>query len=117
MNPTEEHSLHIRVTLRQWKMAHVPVVWKQESKMKGCLGFFSPDTNTITLSLRLLGSWGLFDLVFRHELVHAIDYKNRGTFRRENGRHDFHGKSFRALCKQMKIPAWRLIPVEQYLLD
>lgn len=97
---------YIRMTLRQHKMEHVNISFK---KMTRTLGYFWANENSIVLSFYSLKSFSFFKEIFLHELVHAIDFSQRGTFQR-NGRNDFHGKDFKRICLQLGIPARRFIP-------
>jgi len=107
MSLTEnEVSQWIRLTLRQHKMEHVKVSFK---KMERSLGYFWAERNEIVLSHKSLESFSRFKEVCLHELCHALDWQERGTFKK-NGRNDYHGKNFRKFCSTLGIPARRFIP-------
>jgi len=97
---------YVRMTLRQYKMENVKFSFK---KMTRTLGYFHNLENEIVFSFKALTLFARFREVFLHELAHAIDYQERGTFER-NGRNDLHGKNFKRICLQLGIPARRFIP-------
>jgi len=107
MSLTEnEVSQWVRLTLRQHKMEHVKVSFK---KMERSLAYFWGEQNAIVIGHKSLSSFTRFKEVFLHELAHALDWQERGTFER-NGRKDYHGKNFRKFCLSLGIPARRFIP-------
>ena len=75
------------------------------------LGQANPWGKKIELSEKTLASFLLFNLILKHEICHILDWIERGkTFKSENGRNNFHGKSFRAICKKVGIPYQSKIP-------
>jgi predicted SprT family Zn-dependent metalloprotease len=106
MLTTNEIEQYVRLTLRQYKMEHVKVSFK---KMEKTLGYFWAEKNEIVLSLNALDSFVRFKNVLLHELVHAFQYAEQGTFKTKNGRNDFHGKSFKKWCKVLGISSSRFI--------
>lgn len=103
---TEEIDQYIRMTLRQHKMEEVKFSFKNLTRS---LAYFHNLENEIVFSFRALSSFARFKEVLLHELSHAIDYKERGTFEK-NGRNDLHGKDFKRICSTLGIPARRFIP-------
>lgn len=94
------------MTLKQHGMSHVSFKWTNTDRTLGC---FWSNKNRIDLSRQILKSFVLFKEVLLHELAHACDYNERGTFK-SNGRNDFHGKDFKRWCAHFKIPARTKIP-------
>ena len=106
MLTTQEVHQWIRLTLRQHKMESVKVSFK---KMERSLGYFWAEKNEIVLGHKALFSFVRFKEVFLHELAHALDFSQRGTFLK-NGRSCHHGKEFKKICLTLGIPARRFIP-------
>ena len=104
----EEANAYIRMTLRGWNLTNVKVEWGKDSRSH--LGLFHWTQNKITLTPRILKSPALFREVFLHELAHALDYAERGTFLVKKN-HVAHGKNWRKWCLTLRIPARRFIPV------
>lgn len=103
----QELDQYIRLTLKQWNISDVSFSFK---KMERSLGYFWAEKNEIVFSFKALKNFVLFREVLLHELAHKLDFKERGTFKKENGKNDLHGKNWKKYCQQLKIPARRFIP-------
>ena len=68
------------------------------------LGQANPWEKKIELSPNSLSSFRLFKLVFLHELAHIIQFSRMGGTYKVNGRNNFHGKVFKQVCRELKIP-------------
>jgi predicted SprT family Zn-dependent metalloprotease len=100
----QEVDCYVRLTLKQWGFSDVKVIWKETNAK--WLGIACPQLKEMTLNKRILKNFKVFDNVLKHEIAHFIDYRNNGNkFIKKNGRYSFHGKSFRDVCRMMKIPA------------
>ena len=108
MLTTEEANAYIRMTLKGWKRTDIKIEWAKDRP--SVLGTFNWTRNKITLTPRILRSPALFREVFLHELAHALDYAERGTFLVKKN-HVAHGKNWRKWCWTLGIPARRFIPV------
>lgn len=104
----EEANAYIRMTLRGWNRTDINIEWSKDRR--GILGTYNWMRNQITLTPRILKSPALFREVFLHELAHALDYAERGTFLVKKN-HVAHGKNWRKWCLTLRIPARRFIPV------
>lgn len=110
-NLTEtEVSQYIRLTLKEWGLNHISVEWNE--KMNYAIGLAIPWKNKIQLSPKILCSFFTFRQTFLHEVAHIIQWERNGkTFKNEKGRNDFHGKLFKQICKELKIPSDTRIPI------
>lgn len=113
MITANEADLYCRMTLKQYGLGDYRITWKEYKS--ATLGRANPWDKEIELSPKILSNFQLLKLVCLHELAHVLDWiENGGTFVRENGRNDFHGKNFKAICKRLGIPSHTKIP-ENYL--
>lgn len=112
-----EAELYARLTLKQWGVSHIKVVISDviENSPK-TMGLFSwEDGETITIKTKCLERFITFDYVLKHELAHALDYKERGSLHTSNGRANFHGANFHKWCKKLCIPVNALVPVKYHV--
>lgn len=108
-----EIDLYIKMTLKQWGMSHLKIVWFEN---KSFLGLAFVERGLIKLNKKILYYFELFDEVLKHEIAHHIQYKRNGNrFFRKNNRWVLHGEDFAAVCKEMKIPARTRIPIRKYI--
>jgi predicted SprT family Zn-dependent metalloprotease len=105
-----EAQQYCRMTLKQWKLPHVSIIWK--SNVKSFWGLARISRKEIILNDKILQDFRLFDEVLKHEIAHFLQYQRNGfRFFRKNGRWQLHGADFRAVCREMNIPARSRIPV------
>ena len=97
----QELSQYARLTFKQYGLEDYSLVFLPQLTRR--LGQANPWEKRIELSFKCLDSFKLFDLVFKHELAHILDFIERGAFKNKNGRNDFHGKNFKTWCKKLRI--------------
>jgi predicted SprT family Zn-dependent metalloprotease len=97
MLTTQEVEQYARLTFKQYGLHDYTLYWNPH--VKRTLGFANPWEKKVELNKKVLKSFSLFKYVLLHEIMHVLDFNERGTFKR-NGRNDFHGKSFKAMCKK-----------------
>ena len=106
---TTEAEQYIRLTLKQWGMSHVKIEWMEGNTF---LGLANPWIGRLKLNTKILNRFSLFHEVLKHEIVHFIQFKRNGNkFLKVNGRWSYHGADFKAICKEMNIPARTRIPI------
>jgi predicted SprT family Zn-dependent metalloprotease len=106
-----EINQYARLTLKQYGFSHLKIEWAAETT-KSYLGLADVNKNSIKLNKRILSNFALFRLVLLHEIAHFEQYKRNGNkFFRKNGRWQFHGADFKAVCRDFKIPASSRIPI------
>jgi hypothetical protein len=96
--------LYVKLTLKEWGFKDYKCIWRHN--FKRTLGLADPWDKRIYLSTRVLANFRLFRIVLLHEIQHLRDFSERGTFKNEKGKNDFHGKNFRRLCREVGIP-WK----------
>ena len=111
MLTTQEVDQYIRLTLKQWDLAHVSVKWFSSSRTLGRADVWK---NVLELNLGILKRFSLFEEVLKHEIAHFLQYRENGnTFFRKKNRWQIHGADFKAQCRRLKIPARSRIPADQ----
>ena len=106
----QEVEQYIRLTLKQWKLEEVSVLWKADTK--GFLGLARVARKEIVLNEIVLKDFKLFEEVLKHEIAHFRQYEKNGfRFLRKNGRWQLHGADFKAACREVGFPARSCIPV------
>ena len=105
---TTEVSQYARMTLRQHGFADHSVEFMPLSGRR--LGQANPWEKKIELSPNCLKNFALFKLVLLHELAHVIQFYRMGQTYKANGRHNFHGKIFKQVCRELKISHKTTIP-------
>jgi predicted SprT family Zn-dependent metalloprotease len=109
MMTQQEVAQYIRLTLKQWGYEHLKIEWGSSREW---LGRAHVRSNKIQLNKAILRSFRVFDEVLKHEIAHFIQYQRNGNkFFRKNGRWQLHGADFKAVCREMKIPARTRIPL------
>lgn len=103
MSLTEnEVSQWARLTFKQYGLADYSLEFMKLPARR--LGQANPWEKKIELSPKVLDNFSLFRLVFLHELAHIIQFSRMGNTYKVNGRNNFHGKVFKEVCRQLKIP-------------
>jgi predicted SprT family Zn-dependent metalloprotease len=109
----QEVEQYIRLTLKQWKLERVSVVWERNTK--SFLGAARISRKQIALNEIILKDFKLFDEVLKHEIAHFRQYEKNGfCFFRKNGRWQLHGADFKAACREIGVPARARIPVPSH---
>lgn len=103
---SQEADIYCRMELKSCGLKDFSIVWIEKSNT---LGLCAPWDKQIKISKECLRSAELLRWVVIHEIVHALDWFERGCTFERNGRNDFHGKSFKRLCKKMGIRPDRCI--------
>jgi predicted SprT family Zn-dependent metalloprotease len=105
---TAEIEQYARMTLKQYGFPDYQVVFM---KLEGRrLGQANPWEKKIELSKKTLTTFSLFCFVLKHEIAHCIQFERMGGTFRVNGRNNFHGKVFKQVCREMKIPLSANVP-------
>jgi predicted SprT family Zn-dependent metalloprotease len=105
----EEVAQYIKLTLKQWNLDHLKIVW---GDYKSYLGLACVHDDKIKLSLTILKRFSLFEEVLKHEIAHFLQWENNGKkFHRKNNKSQYHGADFKEQCRRMGIPARTRIPV------
>ncbi len=85
-----------------WSVAIVGKRWKRT------LAECNPNTKTLEFSPRALSCYSVSLQIIRHEIAHALDWEERGTWRvKVQNRH--HGRAWKEKCRLVKCPATRYI--------
>jgi predicted SprT family Zn-dependent metalloprotease len=104
MSLTENEVLQwARLTFKEHGLADYSLVFLPRLTRR--LGQANPWEKKIELSPNCLSSFRLFKLVFLHELAHCIQFYRMGETYKVNGRNNFHGKVFKQVCRELKIPS------------
>ena len=69
MLTTQEVDQYIRLTLKQWDLAHVSVKWFSSSRTLGRADVWK---NVLELNLGILKRFSLFEEVLKHEIAHFL---------------------------------------------
>lgn len=110
---TQEVEQYIRLTLRQHGYTHLKIDWLPCKK--SYLGRACVREDKIELNKRILNHFRLFHEVLLHELAHFIQWERNGKkFFRKNNRWQLHGADFKAVCKELKIPARAQIDLQEF---
>lgn len=109
MLTTQEVQQYIKLTLKQYKVSVKVSFCDDCFDTKGFSGYYSLVKKQIVLDRRVLKSFPLFKYVFLHELVHALDHKERKELTK-NGRRNYHGANFNKWCKIVGIPRGAKMP-------
>lgn len=102
----QELNQYIRLTLKQHNLLDISFSFK---KMDKTLGYFHAEKNEIVFSLNALQNFTRFKNCLLHEMSHALQYKELGTFKTPSGRNDFHGKTFKKYCRLLDVSSSRFI--------
>lgn len=109
----QEAEQYIRLTLRQHGYSRLKIEWVPQKKSFLGRAFVSKDK--IELNKRILNHFRLFYEVFLHELAHFIQWERNGKrFLRKNNRWQLHGADFKAVCRELKIPARAQIDLHEF---
>lgn len=121
-----EADAFIKANLKKWNYSELKVEWIPNRKsflggyqfyrtFRNVLGKYQsqsqPPPVRILLTPRILKKDELFREVFLHELAHALDHRERGSFQ-INTRNSYHGVNWRKWCKVLGIPARRYIDTD-----
>jgi len=110
MLTTQEVEQYIRLTLKQYGLTGYRITWKETYKRT--FGRANPWEKEIILSKEILRSFHLFNWILKHEIAHCIHWmRNGGSFKNKNGNNVFHGKEFKAICREIGISGSTKIPV------
>ena len=101
MLTTQEVEQYARLTFKQYGLSDHSLFWNK--RMKTTLGFANPWQKRVELNLNVLTDFLRFKYVLLHEIAHLIQFDRMGKTYKVNGRNDFHGKAFKAVCKEMII--------------
>lgn len=105
----EEAHQYARMTFKQWGCENLTL--KIKSGINSYLGLAAADIDQIFMCKDALKSFELFDEVLKHEIAHCLDYKrNGGKWRKKNGRHVWHDKVFKDICRELGVRARTKIP-------
>lgn len=98
----------IKATLNKWHYGDLKVEWIPNRRRVLGLYQFGKSGVRVLLTPRILNKSELFREVFLHELAHALDHRERGSFL-INTRNSHHGANWRKWCERLGIPARRFI--------
>lgn len=98
---TAEIQQYARMTFKQYGFPDYSLEFNP--KLKRTLGLADPWNKRIILSLKALSSFALFKKVLLHEIAHCKQLPLMGGNFKVNGRHNFHGKIFKQVCREMGI--------------
>jgi predicted SprT family Zn-dependent metalloprotease len=102
----QEVDQYIKMTLKQFGVSDISVSWIDSKKFRG-LAY--AQQSRIELAFNCLISWSCFRETLIHEILHIVDFRQRGTYL-VGSREMAHGKNWRKLCKEAGIPARLKIP-------
>lgn len=102
----QEVQQYILLTLKEFNVSDVSVSWIESEKVRG-LAY--AQEGRIELAFNCLSSFRCFRETLIHEILHIVDFRERGTYV-VNKYEMAHGKNWRRLCKAAGIPARVRIP-------
>lgn len=100
---TEIHQ-YARMTFKQYGLKDYTLEVLEELDCPQRIGQANPWEKKIELKPCCFDSFFKFKRIFLHELAHVIQFYRMGETFQVNGRNRFHGKVFRQVCRELKIP-------------